>query len=373
MGELYCKYYFSLKGFILFIQGTEVVSGWLLLVGTVAKVGYFPRFQLMSRVILFMDGRYVQSPLSWGVLENPQVAWINRQPWDNDILMIRCIFSAIGSQFSVAIWVMILLLPASAEAYHLPRWEWGLGVAGLYVPAYRGAKGHESYLLPIPFFAYRSEILRMDEEGMRGLLFESNRIRLDLSLAGNLPVPEDSDSARSEMPDLDPIGEIGPKLDLSLVHNGEPHQGELNIWLQMPVRAAFSVGDPLIAQQGWVFSPNVDISYRKGAIRSYWKVSMSFGPLYATRRYHEYFYEVTTPYVTVDRPRYQPEGGYSGSRAMLTVAMNSRHWFMGAFVRYDQLDGAVFENSPLVETKQYFAVGFAVSRILGASGEMASH
>jgi outer membrane scaffolding protein for murein synthesis (MipA/OmpV family) len=287
--------------------------------------------------------------------------------------MIRNTFSAVGSQFLVVVWVIMLLLPTSVEAYHLPKWEWGVGVAGLYAPAYRGAKGHESYLLPIPFFAYRGETLQMDEEGMRGLLFENKQVRLDLSLAGNLPVPEDSDSARSEMPDLDPIGEIGPTLDFSLASHGESHQGEFSVWLRMPVRAAFSVGDPLIAHQGWVFSPSVDLSYRKGASRSHWKLGLSFGPLYASRRYHEYFYEVPARYITMDRPRFQPEAGYSGSRATLSLAMNSRHWFMGAFVRYDQLGGAVFENSPLVETKQYFAAGFAISKILGASSEMAPH
>jgi outer membrane protein len=53
--------------------------------------------------------------------------------------------------------------------------------------------------------------------------------------------------------------------------------------------------------------------------------------------------------------------------------MNSRYWFVGAFARYDQLNGAVFENSPLVEIDNYFAVGFAVSRIFGSSSEKAPH
>ena len=283
------------------------------------------------------------------------------------------LFSSLCSFGGLLAGVVFLLTPVCVEAYHLPKWEWGLGVAGLNVPAYRGAKGHKSYLLPMPFVAYRGEAVRLDEEGMRGRLFESERIHLDLSIAGNLPVPEDEDSARAGMPTLDPVGEFGPTLDISLARNGERHQGEASIWLRLPVRAALSVGDPLIAQQGWVFSPFVDLSYRKGASRSHWRVSLALGPLYASRRYHEYFYKVPEEFVTAQRPLYQPDGGYSGSRATLTLVMNSQRWFMGAFARYDTLNGAVFEDSSLVEINHYFAMGFAVSRIFGVSSEKAPH
>ena len=275
--------------------------------------------------------------------------------------------------YSVLVSAMFMLLSAPVEAYHLPKWEWGLGAGMLNVPAYRGAKGHKNYLLPVPFIAYRGEAVRMDEEGMRGRLFESDRIRLDLSIAGNLPVPEDSDSARAGMPDLDPVGEFGPTLDISLTRNGDRHKGEVSVWLRLPVRAAISVGDPLLAQQGWVFSPYVDLSYRKGATRSHWRISLALGPLYASRKNHEYFYKVPVEFVTAQRPQYQPDGGYSGSRATLSLVMNSSHWFIGAFARYDKLNGAVFEDSPLVEINNYFAVGFAVSRIFGSSSEKAPH
>ncbi len=282
-------------------------------------------------------------------------------------------FFANGVLCAAMAWSSLLMLPAPVEAYHLPVWEWGLGVGWLNVPAYRGAKGHKNYLLPVPFIAYRGEAVRMDEDGMRGRLFESDRIHLDLSIAGNLPVPRDGDSARAGMPNLDPVGEFGPTLDISLARNGERHKGEASVWLRLPVRAALSVGNPLIDQQGWVFSPYLDLSYRKGASRSHWRVSLALGPLYASRRYHEYFYKVPAEFVTAARPQYQPDGGYSGSRATLALVMNSRYWFVGAFARYDQLNGAVFENSPLVEIDNYFAVGFAVSRIFGSSSEKAPH
>ncbi len=270
-------------------------------------------------------------------------------------------------------WALIFLLPVPAMGYHLPVWEAGVGVGGLNLPSYRGAKGRVSYLVPYPHIIYRGDAVRVDDEGMRGRLFESQRINLDLSLAGNIPVPEDKDSARRGMPDLDPIGEFGPTLDFSLFRDGHRHEGEFTAWLKFPMRLAVSVGDPLLENQGWVFSPYLDLRYRKGATRSHWRVSLALGPLYASRRYHEYFYKVPAQYETPEREAYQPDAGYSGSRATLAFVVNTSHWFFGIFARYDNLDGAVFEDSPLVETRDYFALGFAISRVISASEKTAPH
>jgi len=57
----------------------------------------------------------------------------------------------------------------------------------------------------------------------------------------------------------------------------------------------------------------------------------------------------------------------------LGLSVNSKKWFVGTFVRYDDLHGAVFDDSPLVETRSYLAVGVGVSRIFMQSGEHASH
>ena len=46
---------------------------------------------------------------------------------------------------------------------------------------------------------------------------------------------------------------------------------------------------------------------------------------------------------------------------------------IGAFARYDNLDGAVFADSPLVETREYFVFGLVFAWILGASDETVAH
>ena len=63
-------------------------------------------------------------------------------------------------------------------------------------------------------------------------------------------------------------------------------------------------------------------------------------------------------------------GGYAGWRA--TAAFSRRFgtsaWF-GAFVRYDNLHGAVFAPSPLVRRESTVTAGFGISWIFATSSQ----
>lgn len=268
---------------------------------------------------------------------------------------------------------LCLLFSLPVSAYHLPRWELGFGAAALRMPAYRGATGHENTWLPVPYVAYRGERIKVDEEGMRGSLLRRNRVHLDFSVAGSLPVSGRS-GARQGMSELDPMGEVGPSLEIVLGQMGDRHrEWEQQWWLRLPLRAALSVGDPLVGHQGWVFSPYLNWVWVKGAPRSSWRWNLSLGPIFASRAYHDYFYSVGAGDVTASRPEYEAAAGYGGKRISLGLSVNSNKWFVGAFARYDDLRGAVFEDSPLVETRAYLAVGIMVSRILTQSEERVPH
>lgn len=268
---------------------------------------------------------------------------------------------------------LCLLISAPAAAFHLPKWELGLGAGVLHMPAYRGALGRENIWLPVPYVAYRGERFKADEEGLRSTLVERERFVLDFSLAGNLPVSA-SDGAREGMVDLDPIGEIGPSLDIALGRHGERHLGwEQQWWLRLPLRAALSVGEPWVAHRGWVFSPYLNWVWIKTGEAARWGWNLSAGPIFASRAYHDYFYRVGADDVTATRPAYAATAGYSGQRVSLALSMNSRKWFVGGFVRYDDLHGATFEDSPLVETRGYLVLGVAVSRIFLQSERYAPH
>lgn len=266
-----------------------------------------------------------------------------------------------------------VLLSSPAMAYHLPKWEFGMGAGLLNVPAYRGAKGRKNVWLPVPYLAYRGERIKIDEDGARGELLRTNALHLDFSLAGSLPVAG-GDGARKAMPELNFIGEIGPSLEWLMAARGNRHKGwEQQWWLRMPLRAALSVGNPMVGYRGWVFSPYLNWVWVKGASHARWRWSLSAGPIFASQEYHDYFYTVSNDYANVSRPAYEATAGYSGSRVTLGLSVNSKKWFVGAFARYDDLNGAVFDDSPLVETRSYLAVGVVASRIFMQSGEHAPH
>ena len=138
-------------------------------------------------------------------------------------------------------------LTGTAYAFHLPLWEFGLGAGVLNAPHYRGSKTVEPIYLPVPYITYRGDFLKVDREGIRSELFKSDRIRLDISLAGNIPVPETDDSARAGMPSLDPLGEIGPELEFNLWKN---QTADSSFWFKIPFRVVFSVGNPIIEHHG---------------------------------------------------------------------------------------------------------------------------
>ena len=263
-----------------------------------------------------------------------------------------------------------VVVPKISCAYHLPRWEFGLGAGVLNAPHYRGSKTVEPIYLPVPYITYRGDILKVDREGIRSELFQSDRIRLDISLAGNIPVPESDDSARAGMPRLDPLGEIGPELEFNL-WNTRNH--DKSLWFKLPFRVVFSVGNPILAYQGWSLSPYINFRLNVRKSNAFTKFEASVGPLFANHKYHNYFYQVESKYITPDRPEYSTSTGYSGSRITFTVSRNTRRFFLGAFARYDNLSGAIFEDSPLVETNDYFIYGVAFAWKFSASSTKVPH
>ena len=121
-----------------------------------------------------------------------------------------------------------------------PLWELGLGAAGLYLPHYPAAAQNQTRFLPFPFLIYRGEIFRSDEKGyLRGRIFKSERVELDLSFSGSLPVDSEDNDARSGMEELDWLAEIGPRLQINLLKTGDPSRNA-KIDFELPIRGVFS-------------------------------------------------------------------------------------------------------------------------------------
>ncbi|WP_455201280.1 MipA/OmpV family protein [Kaarinaea lacus] len=258
-----------------------------------------------------------------------------------------------------------------SDAGHLPVWELGVGLGALNAPHYRGSKTRVDFALPFPYAIYRGDIFKVDrEEGITGKIFKSERLNLDISLAGSLPVPKTDDSARAGMPSLDLLFEIGPELEYKL---WQSEKKDNTFWFKIPYRFVFSVGDPLLQYQGWTFSPYINYRIKVRQFGGLMRYSASIGPIFAGSKYHNYFYEVDSVYVTPERQAYQADSGYSGSRVTVSIARNTKKYFIGLFARYDNLENAVFVDSPLVETTDYFVYGIAFAWIFISSDAKAPH
>ncbi|WP_042885747.1 MipA/OmpV family protein [Cupriavidus necator] len=246
-----------------------------------------------------------------------------------------------------------------------PLWEAGLGVGGITLPHYRGSDERANLLFPVPYFIYRGEHLRADRNGVRGKLFDSDRVEFNVSLGISLPVKSRNDEVRSGMPDLKTALEIGPSLAITLWHSAADRA---RLDLRLPVRLSVTVESSPKAI-GWIFSPNLNLDVANVGGLAGWNLGLMAGPLFSTARYNRYFYSVDEQFATAARPAYEARGGYSGSMALASLSKRFRHLWFGAFVRYDRLDGATFENSPLVRRNDALAAGLALSWVFGESAK----
>lgn len=256
---------------------------------------------------------------------------------------------------------MLALSPAHAEMR--PLWEVGAGMAVLDLPNYRGSSARQTHVLPMPYLIYRGDVLRADRDGLRGLLFDSERLEVNVSLNGSLPVNSDDDPVRQGMDDLDPAVELGPTVNARLWQSADR---SMRLDLRAPVRTAITVASRP-EQIGWLFAPNLLLQIRDPAGHVGWNLGLQAGPYFNDREYNAYFYGVRPAEALPGRPAYDASGGYSGTQVMLTLTRRFPRWWIGGFVRYDTLAGSVIEDSPLVKQSDAVSVGLALSWVFKES------
>jgi len=264
---------------------------------------------------------------------------------------------------------LALLLWASiplARADLRPEWEIGAGASVFTLPDYRGSDESRGYVLPFPYVIYRGERFRVDRQGIRGIFFESDRVELNLSVNATPPVDSEDNRAREGMPQLDPTLEIGPRLDVTLARD---RARDWSFEVRLPVRAAIATDLSHTRHIGYVAYPHLHLFTRPVLAGVKWNLGLQAGPLYASRKYHDYFYAVDPAFATPERPAYEASGGYAGTLALVSLTRRFPRFWVGAFARYDTLKGAVFESSPLVRRDYSVMAGFAIAWVFMESGK----
>lgn len=264
---------------------------------------------------------------------------------------------------SVLAALLLLGLPGGALAGDKPLWEIGVGATALYFPDYPGSNHSSPYVLPFPYIVYRGDFFKADRDGIRGIVVDSDRMELNISVGASLPVNSNKNGARKGMPNLQPTLEVGPSLDIHLWRNKDRRY---KLDLSLPIRTAVTVRGRM-EDVGWVFSPRLNLDIVDVAGWSGWNMGLLAGPMFGSQRSHNYFYSVAPQYATADRPAFAAQGGYSGSQVLIALSKRYPRVWIGAFARWSSLKGAVFAPSPLVERAYSFSAGIGVGWILGES------
>lgn len=131
--------------------------------------------------------------------------------------------------------------------------------------------------------------------------------------------------------------------------------------LNLPLRASIEIGENGVDSRGFNFSPHLTYNRDLAFADKTWIAGISLGPQFGNADYHDIYYGVGAADATQKRAAYKTDNGYSGSRLQLTMKSNNRKRLLLGFLRYENIDGATFEDSPLVETKDNLVVGFLYS------------
>lgn len=250
-------------------------------------------------------------------------------------------------------------------AEELPLWEIGVGFGALHQPYYIGVKQQRSFAFPVPVPVYRGSFLKSDDEGVRAEVIESERVALDISMDFNFAIDSDDIDLRQGMEDIDNVFQIGPSVEIKLDRPVD------NRWLlTFPLRAQVQFKFDQVRSAGYTFSPTLyryfDLQYRDVK----WTANMSLAIQFMSEGASAVFYGVKQRYATSERQPYESEGGYAGYRLQTVLRSRNDQRLWVFFARYDNIDGASFVDSPLVETRHGYSLGVIYSRFLFKSTQL---
>lgn len=239
-----------------------------------------------------------------------------------------------------------------------PLVELGVIGGGGYVPDYPAAGQNHFNAIGAPYLIYRGKILRAGDKGIvRGRFIDTERVEFDVSLDGSYRADSDDNDARRGMPDLDYLGEVGPRLQITLARAAR----DAKIDLELPLRAVFSTDLTDLNYRGIVFHP--EIAYQHANFFSpKLRFKLGVGPIFATSELMDYFYEVEPQFATAGRPAYSADAGYLGSQIGLRMAKQVTERFqVFGLASLGLYYGAANEDSPLYREDATWSVGLGAA------------
>jgi len=240
-------------------------------------------------------------------------------------------------------------------------WEFGAAGGLGEVANYPASSQRNLIALAAPYFIYRGDIIRIGGgNGVRAVVVDEKDFEIDLSFGGAFSADSEDDTVREGMPELDFLFEVGPQVVYRIKDYEFSNGGTARLNARLQARAAFSTDFSELDDRGFVLNPVITYQQR-GRLFPETALSASIGMVFATERFHEYFYEVADQFATDARPAYQAKGGYLGTEVGFSFSFPIKEnirGFAGAGLQFHA--GSANEDSPLYEKDVTYsvAIGF---------------
>jgi len=243
--------------------------------------------------------------------------------------------------------------------------EVGVGAFAMQLPQYIGSDQRDSYFVPLPYIYYLDDNIKIDRNQFNGKLFQNNHFYLDLSASGGIKVNSEDNTARSGMPDLDWVFELGPSV--KYYFTGSPQKKSF-FYAELFTRKATATDFHSLTNAGWRYGPSMtyqnafslaDIDQGKGEFEFTTRLNANF----SDDRYVNYYYGVPKKYSQINRSSYESNGGYAGSDVSVGLTYKINAWWFAGFARYYNLSGAEYDDSPLVKQNSDWSLGLGVAWI----------
>jgi len=237
-----------------------------------------------------------------------------------------------------------------------PLYELGVVGGYGYVPDYPASnQGRMRYLL-FPIFRYRGLRFRSDEEdSARARIFLHPHYGIDLNATGSFPAYSQDNKARKGMPDLDWMGEFGPRIYFFL------HRSDKFWWrLFFPARFGYSTDFSSITERGMVFAQSMNFRYFFDDTK-FNSITFAVTRSYATEKFQDYYFEVAEKFSNAQRPAYKATGGYLSTSAGLAFIHEKNQIGLYAGLGMSSFKGAANSGSPLHKADYTYGafVGFS--------------
>ena len=238
-------------------------------------------------------------------------------------------------------------------------WDLGIGITHYRIPDYNGSDNITTITTPFPYIVYTGKFFRLKGGSVQAALFSSDRLFFGFSGDGTPPVSSDKNSARSGMPDLDTVLELGPSLEYYFFSRKANHP---RLFLELPLRSAIATDLESTQHIGWVTNPRLKYHFQTGK----WKFRFGIGPSFANNNFYQYYYGVKPEFVSTARQAFKADSGFGGMHYTVGFGWRHRNTYFGGYLRYIDLNQATYEDSPLVQKDYAFLSGLSLAWIFNS-------